>query len=225
MVHRIDKSGLPQSTWSIDQLKTWLLATCSKWALDAYWMGTALIYAERELKDQGKWMEFCREACPGLSYETLRRYIRLAKAVKAPDKLYGIRLNQAYELTGIVQPKKAEQPHTTPDQPHATPDKPPTTGSGSRQPPKNDPPVVGGVDDPDDAAPGPNVQGRHLRPAATLDFFAAKVVEQLHALQQLPKQERCQGLDVERLRNSLEALKDLVENVLHDLPKHRRKAG
>ena len=51
-----------------------------------------LAYAEAQCKEEGTWMEFCREACPGLSYETLRRYIRLAQAVKDPNNLDGMEL-------------------------------------------------------------------------------------------------------------------------------------
>jgi hypothetical protein len=209
------KNDLPQKTWSLDQLKTWLQAACKRWALDAYWMGLALLYSRDQLKEEGIWMEFCREACPGFSYETIQRYIRLAKAVKDPEKLEGIRLNQAYELTGIVQAKK--KPEAKPNQPHTTPGKP-------RGPSKND--TTEDQTDVDDPAEDPSLHQRsQSRPGMHLAFFAVKVVEQLTAVQSLPKNERWQDLDLETIRSHLLELQEQVAKALKDLPKTRRKAS
>src|SRR5689334_8296777 len=94
---------VPKRTWSLERLKSWLQATSKRWALDAYYMGLALSYARPQLKEDGLWMEFCRDACPGYSYETLMRWVRLAESVKDPVMLDGIRLTEAYERVGIVQ--------------------------------------------------------------------------------------------------------------------------
>ena len=216
------KNEFPEPSWSLDRLQNWCRASLRRLATDAWWVGTALIYAEKKIKEEGRWMQFCKDSCPGLSYETIRRYIRLAQAVNDPQVLEDLELNKAYQLAFIV-PVKAKA--TKPAEPHSTPGKPPTSTSGSGQPPKDDPPEADELDDPDDPARKPDDHQRHLQPGTHLDFFAAKVAEQLDALQQMPKQERWKDLDVERLRNNLEALRNLVERALKDLPKRRRKAG
>lgn len=202
-------SEVPERKWSLSDLKAWLQSACKRWALDAYYMGLALIYARDHLKEEGKWMEFCREACPGYSYETISRYIRLAEAVKDPDALQGIRLNQAYELTGVVS-RKATNPQNTP---HATQDNPGVPNERNQ-------------DTPGDQLFETEVQQREpSRPGTTLTFFVAKTLEQLAALEQVPKKERWQELDVETVRASLIELLSLVERALKDLPKLRRKAS
>jgi hypothetical protein len=226
----VRKQRSPETRKAIEALKkmslpdrqTWIRV---KWRLsstEAWWIGMALLITEQELKDEGnyegKWTEFLQGAGPGIAYESCRRYMRLAGAIEDPEMLEDVPLNKSYQLCCIVSSKaKPVKPHvsaerSTPGGPDTTPAKPVAKENEAL------PEVVRSDGD-------PIVHKRaQALPGGTLSFFAAKVVEQLGALESLPKKERWRDLNVETLRRQLLELQTAVDKALRDLPKSQRNA-
>lgn len=135
---------MPDDTWQLPALAAFITAACRRSAVEAWWIGMALLIARAKHKEERDWLRWLKEEVEGLSKSTSYRYMDVCQTFELAE-VEGTTLNVLYKLMAIKDDDSevAAEDGKGRNANHDTKPQPPTTAKSSRRnPPANDEPDI-----------------------------------------------------------------------------------
>jgi hypothetical protein len=96
----------PEPNWNLEKLRTYVTTIGRRMAVDVWRLGRALMFARRQIEDRSAWKPWVAANCPGISYRTAMRYVKLATLYSTFEDIEKDGIRRAYIKAEII--KRAE---------------------------------------------------------------------------------------------------------------------